>query len=760
MFWETGRMKSSRLPDRNVVLMGVGHTNAHIVRMWRMNPIDNASLTCISDRPVATYSGMLPAVLAGLVPRSQMEIDLVRLCASVGARLIVDKVTAIDRENGLLRFSDRPAVRYDALSIGIGSVPASGNLTTDAAGDAALIKIKPMQTFLQRLEDRVADIRRAGQPIKAIVVGSGVAGIEILFCLRGFFKSQGCTDVEIELVTRSEEILDGSTAGARTRVTKEIEKRGHHLRLQHEVTRIEAVDSSPVLCRVQCGDGTTLESNLIVWATGATGPPGVDGLDLPINERGFVRVDSTLRTTDRDRYPNHPVFVVGDTGTIQNEQLPKAGVYAVRQGPILWDNLQRSFGEDDLKVYRPQRSFLRLINLGDGRAIGEWKGLSFSGRWAYHLKDYIDSSFMEKYDPVAMPEDTSQPMQCHGCGCKLEPQILNAALRLEKNDSVSRSAATIELEDAAQIGGKHASGLMASTDFFTNPFDDPYLFGRIAAVHAASDLLASGAKPTESLANVVVPEGGRKSQQSWLSDFLAGARREFERYDARIVGGHTIVGPRSEAGFTVIGHALTQNGLKKSALRPGDRLYLTKPLGIGVLLAAHMRAKCPGREFLQLVDLMLSPQEGYSRIACDIGLQAATDITGFGLFGHLLEMLEASRVKAIIECDNVPVLSAALELTAQGVESSLLAGNLSLSNRVAASDRLKQSDRYRLLFDPQTCGGLLFGVPESLECEWLRQLQESDFVMPTRIGRVLPEVPNAEVPLIQIIESERDATQT
>jgi NADH dehydrogenase FAD-containing subunit len=133
----------------DVVLLGIGHTNAHVLRMWRMQPIPNARLTCISNHPVATYSGMLPGVLAGQYPPEAMEIDLVRLCAAAGARLILGNVIGLDRERHELQFDDRPPLPFDVLSIGIGSVPTRAGL---AAADDTLLPIKPMQTFLERPE--------------------------------------------------------------------------------------------------------------------------------------------------------------------------------------------------------------------------------------------------------------------------------------------------------------------------------------------------------------------------------------------------------------------------------------------------------------------------------------------------------------------------------------------------------------------------------------------------------------------------------
>ena len=194
---------ANRASSRHVVLVGIGHTNAHVVRMWGMNPIPDADLTCISDYSVATYSGMLPAVLAGQIPKSAMEIDLVRLCASVGARLITNPIKSIDHQRREILFDDRPPVPFDAMSIGIGSQPTVSGI--EIVGDS-LIKIKPMQTFLDRLHALVSRLRETlppARPLQVAVVGSGVAGIEILFCVERFLEEQFGEAFDLKLVTRS-----------------------------------------------------------------------------------------------------------------------------------------------------------------------------------------------------------------------------------------------------------------------------------------------------------------------------------------------------------------------------------------------------------------------------------------------------------------------------------------------------------------------------------------------------------------------------
>lgn len=682
------------LASKQVVLIGVGHTNAHVVRMWKMGAYADSALTCISDRSIATYSGMLPAVLAGQNAPEDMEIDLVRLCESVGARLIVDDVTGLDRERRLVHLADRPSVPFDVLSIGIGSVPTTAGVDITPG---AILKIKPMQTFLERLGvavDHAAE-KRDGEPLRIVVAGSGVAGTEIAFCLRGFLQ-QRSLEAAISMVTRSQDILAGVIPSFRRRVEDAL-----------RATGIRLVTGKPVVSvddqGVHLNDGQLVEADLVIWATGASPPPLLKQLGLPLSDNGFLATDRTLRVTSSD-----PIFAVGDTGTIVSEKLPKAGVYAVRQGRILWENLQRELTRQRLVQYEPQRSFLKLLNTGDGQAIGEYKGFSFRGPWAWKLKNRIDQRFMDKFQTFEAMEGDEQ-MQCRGCGCKLGGDVLASVVSGVTGSDGDAST----LDDAAVLKLSTGGHVVASTDFFTSPFKDAYLSGRVAALHSASDLVAMGASINAALANVVLPEGPSHSQKQIFSDLMAGARREFEAMGASVAGGHTIVGPRLEVGFTVFGEPQSspERLLCKGNVAAGDRLYVTKPLGVGALLAAHMRQECHAGDFEKLVATMLEHQAEYAAVAPSFEISAATDVTGFGLAGHLLEMLDASHVSAKVNLRGIALLPGAAEAFDKGIESSLAPGNRHIQSRISLPTEGHVGAEYPALFDPQTCGGLLIAVP-------------------------------------------------
>ena len=703
-----------KLARRHIVLLGIGHTNAHVVRMWGMNAIPDTDLTCISNFGVATYSGMLPAVLAGQNTTEEMEIDLVKLCSVVGARLILNQVTGLDHDKNEVLFADRPAVPYDALSIGIGSVPSIADVAIEGE---SMIKIKPMQTFLDRLGKKylaLCDLKQ-NKPVKVAVVGGGVAGVEVAFCLPAFLEGLTQRPFEISLLTRGEDILPGALASTRQRTLAEFARRKVTVRPRSSVKKVTQD-------HLQLVDETKIPADLVIWATGASAPEFLQQLDLPTDDRGFLAVDDCLQTTS-----GRPVFAVGDTGTMVNHRLPKAGVYAVRQGPVLWENLSRILDQRTLKSYVPQPSFLSLINKGDGTAIGQWKGKSFEGKWVMRLKDRIDGKFMKMFR--VKPMDADGEMQCKGCGCKLAARDL---------DSVVGSIDGIEAEDAAEIGLNSGDRIVASTDFFTSPFTDAYLSGRVAALHSASDILCSGAQVNSALANVVLPEGDSDSQQRILGDFLEGARQEFDAMGAKIVGGHTIVGPRMEAGFTVIGQSASPDLIRKRNLKLGDVLFVTKPLGIGMLLAAHMRGRCSALGYTSVIQTMLERQHQLAKIAVDFGITAGTDITGFGLAGHLLEMLNTSDVSATIDLSMIDLIPGINEALENGIESTLAPSNRKSVRNIKSALAAQEHSVYPVLFDPQTCGGFLFGTHESIAEKFQSAALDAGFTI-NAIGHVTPK---------------------
>ncbi|MEQ8836550.1 MAG: selenide, water dikinase SelD, partial [Lacipirellulaceae bacterium] len=236
---------------------------------------------------------------------------------------------------------------------------------------------------------------------------------------------------------------------------------------------------------------------------------------------------------------------------------------------------------------------------------------------------------------------------------------------------------------------------------------------------------ASASEPQAALAMVTVPHGPALRQEQFLREVLEGALQALRPAGVPIVGGHTIAGAQATVGFTLLGDSDPQRRTRKAGLRVGDQLVLTKPLGTGILLAAHSQALCEADWWEAVVASMLQTNRETSRTAQEVGVQAMTDVTGFGLAGHLCEMLVASGVSAEISLESLPVLPGAEDLVEQGIESTLAPGNREIEQRIRAADAVRRFSKYQLLFDPQTSGGILIGGAKEQLASLMEQLSDS-----------------------------------
>lgn len=370
---------SSRL---QVVLLGIGHTNAYIVKQWAVRPIPNCDLICITKFPTATYSGMLPGTLGRQFSDHEMRIDLEGLCRRASAKLLIADTSGLDLQSGQVHFSDHPSIRFDVLSIGVGSMPAGWE---QHIGSPSMVAIKPMQNFLQRLDARLLAVQGIGKDrIRVAIVGGGVAGIEIAFCLQELFRKRK-HQLDLAIHTGSSRVADGMNERSIAKIESLLSDRHIAVHPNHRVT---AVGQSSITIEGQ-GEQST---DCVIWATGAAAPPVIDRLGLATDSRGFIATSYTLQSLSDPR-----IFAVGDSGTIMASPSPKAGVYAVRHCPILWHNIRAFIENQPLKEYHPQRDFLKLVNTGDGKALLQYKKLTIHARWCWHLKTWIDRKFIRDF---------------------------------------------------------------------------------------------------------------------------------------------------------------------------------------------------------------------------------------------------------------------------------------------------------------------------------------------------------------------------
>jgi selenide,water dikinase len=280
--------------------------------------------------------------------------------------------------------------------------------------------------------------------------------------------------------------------------------------------------------------------------------------------------------------------------------------------------------------------------------------------------------------------------------------------------------------------------MVHSVDGFRAFVDDPYLFGKITANHCLGDIYAMGAEPQTALALATLPFGIDNKVRDDLVQMLSGALEVLGKAGASLVGGHTAEGSELALGFAVNGLADRAQVLRKRGAKSGERLILTKPLGTGTLLAANMRGKAPGH----WIDLVLSSMAQSNQQAAVVlrahGATAATDVTGFGLAGHLIEMLSPSGMTAEVNLNALPVFDGAQETSAVGLLSSLHSKNQNIMFSVKTCDTTSDHPKLPLLFDPQTAGGLLASVPAEHADTCLEKLRAAGYDAAAIIGSIIP----------------------
>ncbi len=328
---------------------------------------------------------MLPGTLAGQYAPAQMEVALAPLAQAAGAALVAGNACGLDLERRTVQFENHPPVPYDVLSVGVGSMPA-GWLHYQ---HPAVVPIKPMQTFVDRIDQRIQAVNGAverAKPIRIVIVGGGVAGIEVALCLQARLATHlPERQFSFTLATASDSLASGMRTASVAKLQRILADRQVKVRSHFEVT---AVQESYLESR----DGQRIASDCAIWATHASAPPVLQKLRLPLAEDGFLAIDPTLQTT-----AGHPIFAVGDCGTIVQQPHPKAGVFAVRQCPILWHNLHAILEDRPLRKYHAQRDFMKILNTGEGKALLEYKRFSFHAHWCWLLKSWIDRGFIKRY---------------------------------------------------------------------------------------------------------------------------------------------------------------------------------------------------------------------------------------------------------------------------------------------------------------------------------------------------------------------------
>lgn len=733
---------------KDLVLLGAGHSHAIALKQFGMKPLPGVRLTVIAADVHTPYSGMLPGYVAGFYDYDECHIDARPLSEFAGARLFASQATGLDLDRQLVFCHNRPPVPFDVLSINIGSTPAAPAIP---GADAFAIPAKPVRQFLQRWQALLAQVRETPQrSLTLAVVGGGAGGVELTLAMRSrlveMLRVAGQSEdvLKLHLFHRGPELMPSHPAWVRRRFTQLLRDRGVEVHLSDPVTEV--------------GDGWVRSHSGLVtcdrtfWVTQANAPAWLREAGLKTDDRGFVLANDALQSLSHAN-----VFAAGDIVTMANHPRPKAGVFAVRQGQPLFENLQRALRGESLKPFQPQKQFLTLIGTGDRSAVAARGRWAWQSRLMWRWKDRIDRQFMARFEHLtpmpmsdaAVPtEDEREPsMRCRGCGSKVGSTALTRALqqaRTVSNAPEANPAIAIGLDapdDAAVLDIPGDRLLVQTVDYFPAIVDDPFIGGKIAIEHALNDIWAMGATPHSVLALASVPPETPTKTEHTLGHILAGAMQALAPDAVPIVGGHTLTGDELAIGFVCNGWVERDRLWRKSGLQPGHVLIATKALGTGVLFAANAQLKAKGRWIEAAIQSMTRSNRAAATCLHAHGATACTDISGFGLVGHAAEMARASQVHVEIDLDGLVMLDGAVDLSQSGIASSLYPQNWQDGQSVTEGDRANSHPRLPLAFDPQTSGGLLAGVPSDRAEACLAELKAKGYPHSHVVGRVLPSRP-------------------
>ena len=697
--------------------MGAGHSNVQVLRAFGMTPDPDIRVTVVAREAHSPYSGMLPGFVYGIYSWEEIHIDLAKLCTFANARLIVDEVRHISPSDNIVKFRERPDLRYDCLVVNTGGEP--GIKFRDRKNVTA---VKPIGRFTTEW-DYIVEQGEAGLHRKLVVVGGGPGSVEVALATRERFGSV----FDITIVTADAELMIQHNRRVRKIAAETLTRHAINFEVNFPVSTVTDRD-------VGSENGAKIECDHVLWVTGVEAPTWIRESGFDVDSAGFLKVDKTLRSTS-----HHNVFAGGDMVCLVGQERPKSGVFAVREGPILARNARAFLKGKVLRSYIAQKQALAILRLPGNDALaskGPWCMRSkIISRW----KHGIDIKFMRRFNElpamssVAPKNSKPDEMRCGGCASKLGARLLDRVLtRLATNDT---HGVINGLGDDAAVVDLGSNTVATSCDHFKPMISDPYRFGKVAATHALNDLYAMGSIPKIALALITIPLMAEPLMEDDFYQVLAGAVAVFGADNVALVGGHSAEGSEVSLGFAVTG-TYTQPPWFRSNMLPDQELILTKPLGTGILLAGLMYMKTRAADLVSCIESMEMSNRQAAAIFRTFDASAVTDISGFGLAGHCEELVQHSKVNIELFANAVGVLPGTTDVLKQGVKSTLHDANSQVLASFEVSSEVGEVELASLI-DPQTSGGLLAAVPTEVSDECISALVETGYKVARVVGRTV-----------------------
>ncbi len=719
------------MSEHHLVLAGGGHTHALLLLRWGMHPhLRPKGLITLVNRSSSTlYSGMIPGLIAGEYSLKDVIIDLRYLSAKAGVALVIDEITKININNNLLELSIHSPIFYTIISFDVGSETVHNQSTLLLNKSELSTPIRPLEKSLNWLkkEDQKSQTNKS-KPFT--IVGSGLSGLEVSFALRKRWPGR-----KIQLQT-----FTGKLKRSFRRAL---------LNAKIDVINTDMNITGPALfCTGNRAPAWLRESGLLLDTS---------------SER--ILTKQTLQVVDFDN-----IFAVGDCAVINKFYRPSSGVWAVRAAAPLAHNLESFIKGSKLIHWSPQKRALQLIcglnKENNFVAWALWGGVLIGPNFfLWRLKQLIDKGFIERFifNPHFQQNDGGMKMNlaCRGCAAKLPEEPLKSALK-----KADLSCLGTQPEDAALIASLNGnSSIFQSVDGFPALVSDPWLNGRLTTLHACSDIWASGASVISAQAGICLPDISSNIQTELLAQCLGGIKSALDEQGAKLLGGHSFESRSLPPAPSSLGIEITisVNGLldnnqfhwQKGGLEKDDLILLSRSLGSGVLFAADMENACLAEDLDNALDQLSTSQHILMNSIFKLQnkypnrriIHSSTDITGFGLLGHLGEMVKATNIRRKhsglspiqiqLETEMIPSFKGVIDLIKAGYCSTLAPENRKFWRFLErskyseplfkiCSQKNNLTNAYldiikEIIIDPQTCGPLLISCSSDIALDLLRE---------------------------------------
>ena len=673
---------------KQLVLIGGGHANVQVLKKLSMNRIKGLHTILISEHFEATYSGMTPGYIHKDFSKEEISIDLQRLCFNAGATFIKDKVVKIDNNYQKLELHNLPSVHYDVLSINTGSISSTEGIKIENSSRCFLVK--PISLLVKNLSKIDQIIKNKKN--KIAIIGGGVASYELAFSLSRRYENN------LEITILGKNILKEKNLNKKTK--KNLKKISNYLGIKEIQGEVVLISETHLTLK----NGDIFEYDISLVSSGADIENWLSKSNFKKDKNGFIAVNNNLLSTN-----DKNVFVTGDACSIENNFRPKSGVMAVRQGQVLKENIFYKLTGRPLIKFRPQKNWLYLIGTYKNYALLNYFFLSFHARWCWKLKVWIDKNFINKFKFAENQNMTKKnfelenskdiKMYCQGCGSKVSKSTLVDYIR-KINDNV-------DLTDSAIINN-NSSEILQTIDHIKlfsslNPFD----FGKISYLHSQNDILSAGGIVKSLSVSIGVPFSENFIEKFYLEYFMEGIKSEADKDKCVISSGHSY--QSRESGITLTLNGEIENIATKNSAKEGDLIYLSKPLGTGYLLAAYFKNSemLSSNDFEKIIKNLKMGNLFAVNSARSSGCQTMTDISGYGLSSHLIDICSSSDLSSKLIINKNILINSNLDLL-EIFQSTGFENNYKSTNEfieISENHPLKN-----ILYDPQTNGPILMAI--------------------------------------------------